>query len=156
VPDEAIVPAVHALGGQETVLVAEDEDAVREFVQRVLTGAGYRVFTAANGARALAAAAELPELDLLFTDVVMPGMNGVQLAATLRETRPDLPVVYASGYAEGGVLRAALDDEHVPYLPKPYTADALIARIREALDRGRGSEPQATTPEATTEAGDAE
>jgi PAS domain S-box-containing protein len=156
VPDETIVPAVHALGGQETVLVAEDEDAVREFVQRVLTGAGYRVFTAANGARALAAAAELPELDLLFTDVVMPGMNGVQLAATLRETRPDLPVVYASGYAEGGVLRAALDDEHVPYLPKPYTADALIARIREALDRGRGSEPQATTPEATTEAGDAE
>ena len=146
VPDEDVVLAVQALGGQETVLVAEDEDAVREFVQRVLTGAGYRVFTAANGARALAAAAELPKIDLLFTDVVMPGMNGVQLAAMLRETRPDLPVVYASGYAEGGVLRAALDDEHVPYLPKPFTADALIARVRETLDRGRGADPESPAP----------
>jgi CheY-like chemotaxis protein len=127
------------------VLVAEDEDAVREFVQRVLTGAGYRVFAAANGAKALALAAELPKLDLLFTDVVMPGMSGVQLAAALTETRPDLAVVYASGYAEEGVLRAALDDDHVPYLPKPFTADALIARIRETLDRGRGAGQESTT-----------
>jgi CheY-like chemotaxis protein len=133
------MPGIQALGGPETVLVAEDEDAVREFVQRVLTGAGYRVFHAANGAKALALAAELPKLDLLFTDVVMPGMSGVQLAATLAETHPDLAVVYASGYAEEGVLRAALDDDHVPYLPKPFTADALIARIRETLDRGRGA-----------------
>lgn len=138
-PEEVELPVIQALGGPETVLVAEDEDAVREFVQRVLTGAGYRVFPAANGAKALALAAKLPKLDLLFTDVVMPGMSGVQLAAALAETRPDLAVVYASGYAEEGVLRAALDDDHVPYLPKPFTADALIARIRDALDRGRGA-----------------
>ena len=137
-PQEEEVPSIQALGGAETILVAEDEDAVREFVERVLTGAGYRVFTAANGAKALAVAAELPKFDLLFTDVVMPGMSGVQLAAALAETRPELLVVYASGYAEEGVLRAALDDDHVPYLPKPFTADALISRIRETLDRGHG------------------
>jgi PAS domain S-box-containing protein len=133
-PDDTVASAVRGKGGLETILVAEDEDAVREFVQRVLSSAGYRVVTAPNGAKALEAAAVLPRLDLLFTDVVMPGMTGVQLAEALAQLRPNLAIVYASGYAEESVLRAALDTDHMPFLAKPFTADALIAGVREALD----------------------
>jgi CheY-like chemotaxis protein len=135
VPDEDAGSEGRAVGGIETILVAEDEDAVREFARRVLTKAGYRVLTAQTGADALATAGALPRLDLLFTDVVMPGMSGVALAAALAATRPDLPVIYASGYAEEAILRAALDDDHVPYLPKPFTSEALLTRVREVLDR---------------------
>jgi len=134
-PAESVTSGVRVKGGLETILVAEDEDAVREFVQRVLSGAGYRVVTAPNGAKALEAAAVLPRLDLLFTDVVMPGLTGVQLAEALAAVRPNLAIVYASGYAEESVLRAALDTDHMPFLAKPFTADALIAGVREALDR---------------------
>jgi PAS domain S-box-containing protein len=134
-PDEEAGSEDRPAGGIETILVAEDEDAVREFARRVLTKAGYRVMTAQTGAEALATAAALPRLDLLLTDVVMPGMSGVALAAALTATRPGLPVLYASGYAEEAILRAALDDEHVPYLPKPFTSQALLARVREVLDR---------------------
>ena len=140
--ERADVPAERAAGGVETVLVVEDEDAVREFAERVLSGAGYRVFTAANGPAGLSQANQLAQLDILFTDVVMPGMSGAELAAALSETRPGLPVVYASGYAEEGDIREALDDDHVPYLPKPYTSEALLALVRETLDRGREPEPE--------------
>jgi PAS domain S-box-containing protein len=134
------------LGGDETILIAEDEDAVRGFVERVLTGAGYRVVTASHGAEALAVARKLERLDLLFTDVVMPGMSGVQLAAALAKTRPGLPVVYASGYSEEGALRG-VGDGGIPYLPKPFNAEALLTRIREVLDRRTAAE--ATAAEAT-------
>ncbi|HEX7591223.1 MAG TPA: response regulator, partial [Candidatus Limnocylindrales bacterium] len=126
-----------ALGGTETILVAEDEDAVRFFIERVLTSAGYRVLTAAHGAAALATAKSVKHLDLLFTDVVMPGMSGVELAAQLTKTRVGLPVIFASGYSEEGVLREALGNDRAPYLAKPFTADTMLMKIREVLDRGR-------------------
>jgi signal transduction histidine kinase/CheY-like chemotaxis protein len=121
------------LGGKETILVAEDEDAVREFVDRVLRGAGYQVVTAANGAEALAIAESMPHLDLLFTDVVMPGMSGVDLAAQLVTARSGLRVLYASGYTDSALLSAYSggDDAH---LPKPFSAEALLDRVRGALD----------------------
>jgi PAS domain S-box-containing protein len=124
-------------GGNETILVAEDEYAVRTFVERVLTGAGYHVMTATQGAEALTLAEAMPQLDLLLTDVVMPGMSGVELAGHLAATHPGLPVVYASGYSEDAILLGAVGDDRVPYLPKPFTAEALLARVREVLDRGR-------------------
>jgi PAS domain S-box-containing protein len=145
-PDEEAGSRDRPAGGIETILVAEDEDAVREFARRVLTKAGYRVMTAQTGAEALATAAVLPRLDLLLTDVVMPGMSGVALAAALAATRPGLPVLYASGYAEEAILRAALDDENVPYLPKPFTSQALLKRVREVLDRRTTLARQASPP----------
>jgi len=134
-PDETAGYAELAMGGKETILVAEDEDAVRSFVERVLTGAGYRVIAASNGAQAVAMAADAADLDLLFTDVVMPGMSGVELAAALAATHPALPVIYASGYSEEGVLESRGAETGVPYLPKPFAAESLLALVREVLDR---------------------
>ena len=149
-PDETLYSTSTPLGGKETILVAEDEEAVRTFVERVLMRAGYRVLTATAGAEALAIAKRNPDLDLLFTDVVMPGMSGVQLAASLTAIHPNLPVIYASGYSEEGVLRG-LGDSHVPYISKPFASSVLLARVREVLDRaaregGRPTE-EATAPE---------
>jgi PAS domain S-box-containing protein len=145
-PDENAAQVKLALVGNEMILVAEDEDAVREFVERVLIGAGYDVRVAANGPDALTAAAGMPDLDLLFTDVVMPGMSGVELAAELVSSRPGLPVVYASGYSEEGVLRGAFGDASVPYLSKPFTAEALLTKVRDALDGRPAAEAQASVP----------
>ncbi len=133
-PDEVSGSVDVPRGGGETILVAEDEEAVRQFVERVLTVAGYRVLTAPGGAEALALAKTRRDLDLLFTDVVMPGMSGVQLAARVAKTHPGLPVIYASGYSEEGVLHGA-GDGRFPYLPKPFTSNELLAQVREVLDR---------------------
>ena len=121
--------------GTETILVAEDEQAVRQFVGRVLTGAGYQVLTAANGNEALQVASALEHIDLLFTDMVMPGMGGPELAKLLVATHPDVHVLYASGYTDDAILRGNGAGASVPYLAKPFTADGLLSRIREALDR---------------------
>jgi two-component system cell cycle sensor histidine kinase/response regulator CckA len=145
-PDDAPYSADMPLGGSETILVAEDEDAVRLFVERVLTGAGYRVLTATAGAEALAIAKVYPDLDLLFTDVVMPGMSGVQLATKMAKTHPGLPVIYASGYSDEGVLRGA-GDGRVPYLPKPFTSNELLAQVREVLDRAELATAEVAAPE---------
>ncbi|MGD0015606.1 MAG: GNAT family N-acetyltransferase, partial [Bryobacteraceae bacterium] len=74
-------------------------------------------------------------VEACLSDARKAGMSGVALASALAATRPDLPVIYASGYAEEAILRAALDDDHVPYLPKPFTSEALLTRVREVLDR---------------------
>ena len=134
-PTEIAGVADRPRGGRETILVAEDENEVRHFVERVLAGAGYEVRSAANGAEAIDLAGQMPNLHLLVTDVVMPGMSGVQLAAHLTKARSDLPVIYASGYSEEGVPRAAGDGQGASYLPKPFTAEKLLRQVREALDR---------------------
>jgi PAS domain S-box-containing protein len=149
-PDETAGSGEPPIGGKETILVAEDEDAVRAFVERVLTSAGYRVLAASRGPQAIAMAAEVSELNLLFTDVVMPGMSGVELAAELAATHPGLPVIYASGYSEEGVLEGATTDGEgidscgnqggVPYLPKPFTAESLLTLVRDVLDRRPAAE----------------
>jgi PAS domain S-box-containing protein len=147
-PSDVADFASMTLGGTETILVAEDEDAVRLFVERVLSAAGYRVLTAAHGAAAIATARSLPGLDLLVTDVVMPGMSGVELATQLTSARPGLHVIYASGYSEEAALRDALGDDRGPYLSKPFSAESLLAAVRDALDRDRGSEAEGA-PEPT-------
>ncbi len=121
-------------GGSETILVAEDEAPVRKVVERVLRSAGYRVFTAANGHEALAMAPTLPHLDLLLTDVVMPGMSGADLARQLVAARPDLRVIFASGYSEDSLIRAGTREGRIPYLNKPFTSEALLERVRKSLD----------------------
>ena len=129
-------PAVQqpAARGTETVLVVEDEDPVRAFVERTLRQHGYRVLTAADGAAALELARHEPNLHLLFTDMVMPGMSGRELAGRLAVMRPGLPVVFASGYSDEALRDDFRQDGSVPYLAKPFTAEALLSRVREALD----------------------
>ena len=121
--------------GHETVLIVEDEPALRELTKRVLQGAGYVVLEAACGADALQLLAQHPdEVHLMFTDVVMPGMNGRELAARLAVMRPAMRVLYTSGYTEDAILRHGVLDDPSRFLSKPYSPAELRRRIREALD----------------------
>ncbi len=125
-------------GGAETVLVAEDEPSIRRFASRVLTGRGYHVLLAASGEEALAlAAAHDGRIDLLLSDVAMPGINGRELADALRAARPGIRVVYMSGYGEQALADDGLVADGSPYLPKPFTMERLAATVREVLDARR-------------------
>jgi CheY-like chemotaxis protein len=133
-PRPAPPPAAGARG-HETVLVVEDEPPLRELAARILTAAGYAVLQAANGPDALALLADRPgPVDLVFTDVVMPGMNGRELVARLSVLRPAMRVLYTSGYTEDAILRHGVLDDPRRFLSKPYTPSVLRRRIREALD----------------------
>ena len=128
-------PVAAAARGHETVLVVEDEPALRELTTRVLTAAGYVVLQAGSGADAIALLERhAGDLDLVFTDVVMPGMNGRELAARLQTLRPGLRVLYTSGYTEDTILRHGVLDDASRFLSKPYTPAELRRRIRAALD----------------------
>ena len=133
-PAPAQVPAqTTAVTGSETVLLVEDQDAMRAAAQRILVSAGYRVIVAANGPDAVAAAQSHPAaIDLLITDVVMPEMLGNHLAEELRAVRPSLRVLYMSGFA-APFLGHSMDLEDVDLIEKPFTAAALLARVRRAL-----------------------
>jgi two-component system, cell cycle sensor histidine kinase and response regulator CckA len=126
--------------GSETILLVEDNAAVRGFCRRVLEKQGYTVLEAECGTDALAiAASPSGSFDLLVTDVVMPGMQGHQLAARLWADRPDMPVLYISGFAENSVMSQAVSRREVGFLPKPFTAEALGRAVRDAIDRRRGA-----------------
>jgi two-component system, cell cycle sensor histidine kinase and response regulator CckA len=130
----APLPTVTA-HGHETVLVVEDEPPLRELAARILVAAGYTVLKAANGPDALAVIARHPDpVHLVFTDVVMPGMNGRELVARLSVLRPAMRVLYTSGYTEDAILRHGVLDDPRRFLSKPYTPAVLRHRIREALD----------------------
>jgi two-component system, cell cycle sensor histidine kinase and response regulator CckA len=119
----------------EVVLLVEDEASVREIAARTLSEAGYRVLEAESGARALELLAGSGQrISLLLTDVVMPGMGGRELATRLAELRPDVPVLYTSGYTDGEILSRGLLDPGVAFLAKPFTATALVLAVRQRLD----------------------
>ena len=129
-PDEVV-------GGNERILVVEDDPIVRVFVENQLHGLGYQVVTASAGAEALGLLDAGEAVDLLFTDMVMPGgMNGRELADAVLARRPGLPVLFTSGYTEVGVVRDGLLDSEVDLLHKPYRRAELADRIRRALARG--------------------
>jgi two-component system, cell cycle sensor histidine kinase and response regulator CckA len=120
--------------GSETVLLVEDEAAVRDVTREQLESLGYRVIACADAAEALAASARHREpLHLLLTDVVMPGMNGRELAARLRLTRPGLRVLFASGYGEDVIARHGVLEPGVLLLQKPYALPRLAGLVRTAL-----------------------
>ena len=123
--------------GVETVLLVEDEPMVLELGSRVLRSHGYRVLVASNATEALQVAREhAGKIDLLLTDVVMPGLPGPELAARLETVTPGLRVLYVSGYADDSVARLGAE-EGISFLAKPFSGEALAARVREVLDQPR-------------------
>jgi len=133
-------PSLHpATTGSETILLVEDNAAVRAFARRVLEEPGYTVLEAASGAAALMLAASGGRsIDLLVTDVVMPGVQGHQLAERLWADRPDMPVLYISGFTETSVISHGISRHRVSFLPKPFTAEALALAVRHILDEPTG------------------
>jgi CheY-like chemotaxis protein len=123
--------------GDETIMLVEDEGAVRALTTRILERLGYRVEAAANGDDALVVLEDAGRsIDLLLTDVILPGsMQGNELARVARLLRPDLAVLYMSGYARDTIVHDGRLDEGVNYLPKPFTPNGLARRVREVLDR---------------------
>ena len=142
-PAAGLPADAHTLrGGQESILLVEDEEAVRRLAQQVLERAGYRVQTAADAEAALAiVAAAGGAFDLLLTDVVMPGMSGTQLAAVISAQYPRVRVLFVSGYTPDAVLRDGVENGTVAFLPKPFSPAALAGRVREVLDGGRPAAP---------------
>jgi len=128
-------PDADSLRGSETVLVAEDEDGVRELLRKVLTEFGYTVLTARHGRDALMVAGDrIGGVDLLVTDVVMPEMSGRELAETLRHQQPDLKVLYISGYTDDEVVQRGISGREVAFMRKPFASDELVRRVRTVLD----------------------
>ena len=125
-------------GGSETILVVEDQDNVRELAVETLRSYGYSVISASTGDDALATAGRTQEpIDLLLTDIVMPGMNGTALAGLLLESRPQMKVVFMSGYPDDIVGPESAMLSGLQYLPKPFSPDELAARVRE-ISSGNG------------------
>jgi CheY-like chemotaxis protein len=131
----AAAPPPPAAGHGETLLVVEDEAALRDVAGRILSRAGYRVLAADGGIQALELAA-LHEgvIDLLVSDVVMPGMLGKELAERLVHIRPDTRVLYMSGYAQPVLASQGTLDPGVALLEKPFTAADLLGAVRRRLD----------------------
>jgi CheY-like chemotaxis protein len=126
-------------GGCETLLVAEDEDGVRALICEVLRGLGYRVLEAPRPEVAVGMiGAENGPVHLLLTDVVMPGMDGRQLAERLTALQPGLRVLYMSGYTGEAIARHGVLEQGTRLLQKPFTPEVLARTVREALDRGEG------------------
>jgi len=136
---EPEAPAESGLAGrparEATILLVEDEDSVRSLIREVLTGRGYRVLEAGNAAWAIERSAGHPgRIDLLVTDLVMPGVQGDSLARGLARDRPGLAVLYISGYTESALTQRGVLQEGHRLLRKPFTPDELVAAVAEALD----------------------
>jgi CheY-like chemotaxis protein len=130
-----VLPSGPVAGHGETLLVVEDEAALRDVAGRILSGAGYRVLAADGGIQALELAAlHEGSIDLLVSDVVMPGMLGKELAERLVDIRPDTRVLYMSGYAQPVLASQGTLDPGVALLEKPFTAADLLGAVRRRLD----------------------
>lgn len=128
-------PSMLPAKGSETVLVVEDESAVRRLSTRILRAAGYTVLSAANGLEALEMFEQhAGRIDLLLTDVIMPGMNGRQLAEKLKELMPGLRVLYMSGYTDNAIAHHGVLDPGMTLINKPFNAPELASKVRGVLD----------------------
>ncbi len=132
------LPDVTSLTGNETVLLVEDDPQVRAAARGILRRAGYYVLEARNAGEALLTCERHPQrIHLLLTDVVMPQLSGVELAHRLTAMRPELKVVCMSGYTDEAVLRHGVIDSSLLFVQKPLTPEALLTKVRQALDRAR-------------------
>jgi two-component system, cell cycle sensor histidine kinase and response regulator CckA len=128
-------PVAHAAaGGSETILLVEDEESVRQLVRDTLLAKGYKVVEACNGEAGLAAAAVQPgAIDLVITDVVMPGMGGRDMVRQLTKNRPETRVLYLSGYTEDAIVSEGSIESGTAFLQKPFTLQNLSRKVREVL-----------------------
>jgi two-component system cell cycle sensor histidine kinase/response regulator CckA len=144
---ETVVPpsvsTAAILRGSETILLVEDEDAVRRLAAKVLSSAGYTVVQAHNGTSALVAA-RFPQtpIDMVITDVVMPDMNGAQVFAAVRQVHPAACVLYISGYPRPPLAGIDGENKEAPFLAKPFTAERLSQKVREILDPQHAASPK--------------
>jgi len=135
--------AVKMPGGNETILLVEDEQIVRNLASKILKRLGYEVLAADSGGNALVLAEkQTAPIHLLLTDVVMPGMNGRQLAERLEKIHPETRVLYSSGYTENAIAHHGVIDKGLDFIGKPYAPRALAEAVRKVLDRP----PDAKTP----------
>jgi hypothetical protein len=138
VPAAPSAGAALADGNGRRILVVEDEDGVRDIVCRILTKAGYEVRSAGDPQEALKLCLDRTmRIDALVSDVIMPGMSGTQLAAELRQTRPDLPVLFMSGYTSGPAPGGQELPPDAPLLHKPFQNDQLLQAMSQLLERPR-------------------
>jgi CheY-like chemotaxis protein len=134
-PKISAKPAGHVPGGPETVLLVEDAEPLREVVREFLHRGGYNVLVAEGGAAALAASKNHHgAIDLLLTDVVMPGLSGRQIAEELHTARPGMRVLFMSGYTGEALGRHRVIEEGIALLEKPFTRTALLRKLRDVLD----------------------
>jgi two-component system cell cycle sensor histidine kinase/response regulator CckA len=134
VPVTADPPKREVTQGSETILLVDDTDMVRRLARDVLSTAGYRVLEAGGADEAIQVAGNQHEpIDLLVTDVVMPGRNGIELADRLRTARADMPVLYISGYTDMAIVRDGLLSQDVAFLQKPFTPEDLLRKVRSVL-----------------------
>src|SRR5579864_3608008 len=132
--EAAETATVDSLEGTETVLLVEDDASVRPLVATVLRSYGYQVVQAESPEEALRLVEGRADLDLLLTDVVMPGMNGRELAEILTARQPTLKVLYTSGYPADAMVRAGIADATAAYIEKPYLPDDLARAVRKLFD----------------------
>jgi two-component system, cell cycle sensor histidine kinase and response regulator CckA len=116
-------------------LLVEDAPMIRRLAREIMTRAGYTVIEAGDGEQGAQLAARLPRIDVLLTDVVMPRLNGIELAAQLRTTRPDLRVLFMSGYTDYAIVRSGLLSDSTTYLQKPFTPEELLRKLRVVIDQ---------------------
>jgi CheY-like chemotaxis protein len=125
----------HLPPGTETILLVEDQDAVRELAREILESCGYTILEAPHGPRALVLSEEYKgRIHLLVTDTVMPEMDGVELAERLEDARPEMKRLFMSGYTENSVVHQVASTAGRPFLPKPFTLEALARKVRDVLD----------------------
>jgi hypothetical protein len=135
VPARAPAPASASAGGTgETILVVEDEPAMREVTRRILSRSGYQVITAANGREAIQAATSHDGgIDVLVTDIVMPQMLGQEAAERIRALRPGVKVLFMSGYTRGLLDSKGIAAGDVNLIEKPFTEESLLTRLRQVM-----------------------
>jgi CheY-like chemotaxis protein len=127
-------PAHSDHGGTETILLVEDEPSVRELARRILQGRGYNVLVAMDGPSAIEMVEHSQQhIDLLLTDVIMPGLNGQDVAERVRVLRPGIRVLFMSGYNEEAVLRDGVLAAGAAFLEKPFSPSELLNRVRRLL-----------------------
>ncbi len=137
-PIENAAKAMEMLHGTETILLVEDNDSLRQLTANMLRRLGYRLFVADGGMSALRLLkADRPSIDLLLTDLVMPGMSGRELSRCVQELFPEVPVLYCSGYTEDTFVRHGLASEKLQFIGKPFTSRQLGQKVRQVLDDAR-------------------
>ena len=135
VVDETPLPVARPITPSETVLVVEDAAGLRDLAKRMLERQGYTVLLAANAAEARHLFDRNESIDVILTDVIMPGGSGPELTRRLVERRPALKVVYMSGYTEDAITHHGILDPGIAFLHKPFTAETLGRKLRDVLDR---------------------